>query len=159
MASKEVFESAFEEYGLPEVLRTDNGTSFSGIHGISALSVWWVQLGIKPERIQRGKPTQNGRHERMHRTLKEDAIHSEAVASSPFAQQRVFDRFRTTFNHERPHEALDMETPQLQGRRERRNGQNGLQWEPQLLPIKPVRSVANHPGRTQLPELRRTYDV
>ncbi len=74
MASKEVFESAFEEYGLPEVLRTDNGTPFSGIHGISALSVWWVQLGIKPERIQRGKPTQNGRHERMHRTLKADAI-------------------------------------------------------------------------------------
>ncbi len=74
-------------------------------------SVWWVQLGIKPERIQRGKPTQNGRHERMHRTLKADAIRSEARASSRFAQQRVFDHFRTTFNSERPHEALSMKTP------------------------------------------------
>jgi len=111
LASKEVFESAFGEFGLPEVLRTDNGTPFSGIHGISALSVWWVRLGIKPERIQRGKPTQNGRHERMHRTLKADAIRSETVASSRFAQQRVFDGFRTTFNSERPHEALNMATP------------------------------------------------
>jgi len=111
IASKGVFESAFAEYGLPEVLRTDNGTPFSGSHGISALSVWWVRLGIKPERIQRGKPTQNGRHERMHRTLKADAIKSESVASSRFAQQRVFDHFREDFNTERPHEALDMETP------------------------------------------------
>lgn len=111
MASQEVFESAFIEFGLPEVLRTDNGTPFSGRHGISALSVWWIKLGITPERIRRGKPTENGRHERMHRTLKADAIKQGPVASSQRAQQRVFDDFRAEFNDERPHEALEMKTP------------------------------------------------
>jgi transposase InsO family protein len=111
MASREVFESAFTEFGLPEVLRTDNGTPFSGRHGISALSVWWVKLGIKPERIRRGKPTENGRHERMHRTLKADAIRQRPLASKMRAQQLVFDEFRAEFNDDRPHEALDMKTP------------------------------------------------
>jgi hypothetical protein len=63
-----------KKYGLPQVLRTDNGTPSSGVFGVSSLSVWWVKLGIKRQRIQRGKPSQNGRHERMHRTLKADAI-------------------------------------------------------------------------------------
>lgn len=73
-ACRVAFDALFKEYGLPQVLRTDNGTPFSGVFGVSSLSVWWVKLGIKPERIQRGKPSQNGRHERMHRTLKADAI-------------------------------------------------------------------------------------
>jgi transposase InsO family protein len=106
-----VFEAAFYEYGLPDVMRTDNGVPFSSRSGISALSVWWVKLGIRPERTARGKPTQNGRHERMHRTLKMDAIRPEMVKGSQWAQQRVFDRFRKEFNEERPHEALGQRPP------------------------------------------------
>jgi len=90
-----VFDAAFAELGLPRTLRTDNGTPFSAIHGISELTVWWIQLGIEPERIERGKPTQNGRHERIHRTLKQDAIQSDKPAGSFWAQQRVCDRSRS----------------------------------------------------------------
>ena len=95
---------------MPQVLRTDNGTPFSGRFGISALSVWWIKLGIRPERIQRGKPTQNGRHERIHRTLKADAIQG-GVAYRIYLQQRVFDRFRHEYNTARPHEALGYRVP------------------------------------------------
>jgi hypothetical protein len=109
-ACRVAFDGLFKEYGLPQVLRTDNGTPFSGRFGISSLSVWWVKLGIKPERIQRGKPTQNGRHERIHRTLKADAIRT-GVAQRMYLQQRVFDRFRHEYNTERPHEALDYRVP------------------------------------------------
>ena len=109
-ACRTAFDALFCEYGLPAVLRTDNGTPFSGRHGISSLSVWRVKLGIKPERIQRGKPTQNGRHERIHRTLKEDAIHG-GVERRMYLQQRVFDRFRQKYNTERPHEALNYQVP------------------------------------------------
>jgi len=77
-----VFDAAFTEFGLPRTLRTDNGTPFSATDGISELTVWWIQLGIEPERIERGKPTQNGRHERIHRTLKQDAIQSAKRAGS-----------------------------------------------------------------------------
>ena len=111
LASREVFDAAFVEFGLPTTLRTDNGTPFSGTYGVSALSVWWVKLGIQPERIERGKPTQNGRHERMHRTLKADAIGSGAIGRGIHSQQRVFDHFRHEYNSERPHEALGMRTP------------------------------------------------
>jgi hypothetical protein len=80
------FDALFKEHGLPQVLRTDNGTPFSGRFGVSSLSVWWVKLGITPEGIQRGKPTQNGRHERIHRTSKADAIRtawlSECICSN-----------------------------------------------------------------------------
>ena len=109
--AKPVFEAAFREYGLPERLRTDNGAPFSGPGGtgLSGLSVWWIRLGIHPERIERGKPQQNGRHERMHLTLK------NATASPPAAnrraQQRRFDEFRQEYNQERPHEALGMGVP------------------------------------------------
>jgi transposase InsO family protein len=88
-ACLEAFDALFKKYGLPQVLRTDNGTPFSGVFGVSSLSVWWVKLGIKPERIQRGKPSQNGRHERMHRTLKADAIQA-GVAQRMYLQQRAF---------------------------------------------------------------------
>ena len=104
-----IFEAAFRQYGLPEAIRTDNGTPFasSALGGLSRLAVWWIKLGIAQERIQPGHPEQNGRHERMHRTLKQD-LHR---AGDWRAQQRELDRFRQDFNHVRPHEALDMQTP------------------------------------------------
>lgn len=104
-----IFEAAFREYGLPEMIRTDNGAPFasSAIGGLSRLAVWWIKLGIVPERIQAGHPEQNGRHERMHRTLKLEVNQ----ATDWRAQQRELDRFHYQFNHVRPHEALDMKTP------------------------------------------------
>jgi len=107
------FERAFREYGLPSAMRTDNGPPFAstGVLGLSRLSVWWIKLGIVPERIQPGCPQQNGRHERMHRTLKQEA--TRPAAANLKAQQKVFDRFRCQFNHERPHEALGQRTPDV----------------------------------------------
>jgi hypothetical protein len=108
---KPLFIKTFREYGLPESIRTDNGTPFAstGLGGLSSLSVWWVRLGIQLERIQPGCPQQNGRHERMHRTLK------EATAKPPkadlAAQQKAFDHFQQEYNHERPHEALEQRPP------------------------------------------------
>ncbi len=104
-------ERVFREYGLPWVLRSDNGAPFAslGVGGLSRLSVWWVKLGILPERIEPGKPQQNGRHERMHGTLKPETAHPPAASLK--AQQRRFDHFRAEFNHERPHEALGQTPP------------------------------------------------
>jgi putative transposase len=105
------FERAFQEFGLPERIRSDNGPPFAtpGIGGLSMLSVWWIQLGITPERIEPGHPEQNGRHERMHRTLKQEV--ASPAAASIIDQQRAFDAFRRVYNTERPHEALAMKTP------------------------------------------------
>jgi transposase InsO family protein len=109
--AKPVFEAAFREFGMPERLRTDNGAPFgsNGDTGLSALAVWWIKLGIWPERIRPGKPQENGRHERMHLTLK------QATASPPAGtwreQQRRFSRFRQEYNEERPHEALGQVPP------------------------------------------------
>ncbi len=104
-----IFEAAFREYGLPDAIRTDNGAPFasSAVGGLSRLAVGWVKLGIAPERIQAGHPEQNGRHERMHRTLKQDLC----PAPDRRAQQRELDRFRREYNAVRPHEALGMQTP------------------------------------------------
>ena len=104
-------ERAFHEFGLPLRIRSDNGPPFAttGVGGLSSLSIWWIMLGIAPERIEPAHPEQNGRHERMHRTLKEAAC--VPGATSALEQQRSFDRFRNVFNNERPHEALDMRTP------------------------------------------------
>lgn len=103
------FEWAFREYGLPEAMRTDNGPPFASlaIGGISELSKWWIQLGIRPQRIKPGKPSQNGRHERMHRTLKQD------VPPQPThrRQQNQFDLYLEQYNGYRPHEALGRKTP------------------------------------------------
>lgn len=106
-----VFESAFREFGLPLRLRSDNGSPFAsrGLGGLSRLAVWWVRLGITPERIEPGHPEQNGRHERMHRTLKDETARPPRVSAEE--QQRAFDRFRREFNDERPHEALGQRTP------------------------------------------------
>lgn len=104
-----IFEAAFREHGMPEAIGTDNGAPFasSAIGGLSRLAVWWTRLGIEHERIQAGHPEQNGRHERMHRTLKQDV----RLAADWRSQQRELDRFRQDYNQVRPHEALGMQTP------------------------------------------------
>lgn len=109
--AKPVFTRLFKEYGLPTRMRTDNGVPFATttLGRLSRLSAWWVRLGIVPEFIEPGHPEQNGRHERMHRTLKAET--TRPAAGSLAAQQRRFNGFREEFNHERPHEALDDETP------------------------------------------------
>ena len=106
-----LFAATFREYGLPDVLRSDNGVPFAsrGVAGLSRLSVWWLQLGIRPERITPGTPSENGRHERMHRTLKAEACRVPGFTLA--AQQRQFDAFRREYNAERPHEALGQATP------------------------------------------------
>jgi transposase InsO family protein len=106
-----IFAAAFREYGMPQAIRTDNGAPFASraVAGISRLSVYWMKLGIVPERIKPGHPEQNGRHERMHRTLKAET--AKPPAANPRAQQRAFDRFRWQYNEERPHEALQQQTP------------------------------------------------
>ncbi len=109
--AKPVFTRLFKEYGLPKRIRTDNGVPFATntLARLSSLSAWWVRLGILPELIEPGKPQQNGRHERMHRTLKDET--TRPAAASLAAQQRKFNVFREEFNQERPHEALDQQTP------------------------------------------------
>src|SRR3989338_4248703 len=105
------FESIFDKFGLPDAIRSDNGAPFAslGIFGLSRLSVWWVRLGIRIEHIEPGCPEQNGRHERMHLTLKEET--TRPPARNHLQQQERFDEFGRVFNNERPHEALEMKTP------------------------------------------------
>jgi putative transposase len=109
--AREVFVDVFSEYGVPKTIRSDNGAPFasSGLAGLSKLSVYWKRCGIELERIEPGHPEQNGQHERMHLTLKQEtALPAKANA---LQQQVAFDRFREVFNNERPHEALGQETP------------------------------------------------
>jgi len=152
------FEWSFREYGLPDAMRIDNGPPFASLSlgGVGQLSKWWIKLGIKPERIEPGKPQQNGRHERMHRSLK------AAVVSPPKysmrAQQRAFDAFVMEFNVQRSHEALGRKTPAQvyrsasrryperipdiaydNGYRVRQVRQNGeIKWQGQLLYLSQV---------------------
>jgi putative transposase len=109
--TQQQFELAFREFGLPSRIRSDNGAPFATntFGGLSRLSVWWIQLGIVPERIEPGKPQQNGRHERFHRTLKEHV--AQPPAASLVDQQRAFDLFRADYNEHRPHEALGQTPP------------------------------------------------
>jgi putative transposase len=107
-----VFERVFKEFGLPQAIRTDNGVPFASPHalfGLSKLSVWWLRLGIRIERIKPGHPQQNGRHERMHLTLKKEA--TKPAAQNFLQQQAKFDDFIDCYNQERPHQALDMKYP------------------------------------------------
>ena len=106
-----VFDRVFREYGLPCAIRTDNGVPFAttGIHGLSQLNVWWMRLGIQHQRILPAHPQQNGAHERMHKTLKGEAIRPPRGHLA--AQQRAFHRFGRLYNEERPHQALDGKTP------------------------------------------------
>jgi len=104
-------EWAFREYGLPEALRTDNGAPFASraVGGLTLLSKWWIQLGVKPERIRPATPTENGRHERMHRELKGGT--ARPPARNAQAQQVRFDEFTREFNEERSHEGIGRRTP------------------------------------------------
>lgn len=107
-----VFERAFKDFGLPRAVRSDNGLPFASpnaLYGLSRLSVWWLRLGIQIERIKPGHPEQNGRHERMHLTLKREA--TKPAAANLLQQQGRFDTFLDRFNQERPHQALGMKVP------------------------------------------------
>jgi putative transposase len=107
-----VFERIFQDYGLPRAIRTDNGVPFASpnaLFGLSRLSVWWLRLGIEIERIRPGCPQQNGRHERMHLTLKQET--TKPAAANFLQQQDRFDRFVEEYNQERPHQALGMKYP------------------------------------------------
>jgi hypothetical protein len=131
------FELAFREFGLPTRIRSDNGAPFAtnSVGGLSRLSVWWIQLGIVPERIEPGQPQQNGRHERFHRTLKERT--TQPPAATVTEQQRVFDRFRADYNDHRPHEALGQTPP-------------ARHYEPSLRPM---------PDRPRAPEYDADFEV
>lgn len=108
---KQRYTQAFRRYGLPQALRTDNGYPFAGVGlaGLSSLSIWLLKLGVMPERIAPGHPEQNGRHERMHRSLKAAAINPAKANLS--AQQRAFNHFCHEYNNDRPHDALDGDLP------------------------------------------------
>lgn len=141
-----VFERAFREYGLPDAIRSDNGSPFAsaGLGGLSRLSVWWIKLGIRLERIVPGRPDQNGRHERMHRTLKlETALPAGANAA---AQQRRFTRFQSRFNTERPHEALNDMVP--------------AQWyRPSLRAYPTTVPAVEYPGHFEVRRVRTTGEI
>jgi transposase InsO family protein len=109
--AQQVFEQLLREHGVPRAIRTDSGVPFatSGLHGLSSLSVWWIRLGIQHQRIQPASPQQNGAHERMHKTLKRGA--TRPPRANLQAQQRAFNQFRALYNDERPHEALNGNTP------------------------------------------------
>jgi transposase InsO family protein len=107
-----VFTRLFQRYGMPQVIRSDNGVPFAtalALGRLSTLAVWWIRLGIRPERIAVGQPQQNGSHERMHKTLKAEA--TQPPSSTLAQQQQRFNRFRREYNMDRPHEALHQRTP------------------------------------------------
>lgn len=124
--TRKAFERTFRQYGMPEAIRTDNGSPFSTLApgGLSRLAVWWIRLGIRPERIEPGRPDQNGRHERMHSTLKAEVC--KPPRHSFTSQQSAFDDFCDEYNKVRPHEALDLETPASKYRRSLRPFPNRL---------------------------------
>ena len=129
------FERAFREFGLPTRIRSDNGPPFASkaLGGLSRLSVWWLQLGIEPERIEPGKPQQNGRHERFHLTLKQ---HTDSPPKShAVEQQRAFDLFRHEYNDLRPHEAMGQTPP-------------ARHYEPSLRPLPEPRAPRYDPDMT-----------
>jgi putative transposase len=107
-----VFERTFKAFGLPQGIRTDNGVPFASaqaLYGLSKLSVWWLRLGIQIERSKPGHPQDNGRHDRMHLTVKKHA--TKPAAANALQQQARFDTFVEQYNHERPHQALGMKVP------------------------------------------------
>lgn len=110
-AVRRYFEAVFKEYGLPDAIKTDNGPPFASIAigGLTQLSIWWLQLGILPERIEPGNPQQNGRHERMHRTLKLET--AKPPKNTLRAQQQSFNKFKEEYNYQRPHEGINRKRP------------------------------------------------
>jgi putative transposase len=111
LGAKEVFKYLFKKYGLPAAIRSDNGTPFAStaLGRLSELSLWWIQLGIRPELIEPGHPQQNGQHERMYRTLKAET--TRPAEANLAKQQRLFNRFRREYNEVRPHEGIELQTP------------------------------------------------
>lgn len=109
--ARQALTAAFHSYGLPAAIRSDNGSPFgsNGAGGLTRLSVWWIKLGITPHFVHPASPQENGRHERMHRTLKQQTSQPPALTAPE--QQARFDEFRWHYNHERPHEALDQVPP------------------------------------------------
>ncbi|MFN8371093.1 MAG: IS481 family transposase [Bacteriovoracaceae bacterium] len=108
----ESFTKTFKEFGLPKIIKTDNGSPFANgnsLYGLTKLSVWWLRLGIELERTEPGHPQQNGRHERMHLTLKQET--TKPAGANLFQQQEKFDSFSEIFNNERPHQAIGMKYP------------------------------------------------
>lgn len=136
-ATHTVFLHLFREVGLPDAIRTDNGVPFvsTGLHGLSALSVWWMQLGIAHHRTRPARPQDNGSHERMHRELKRETARPPAATLR--AQQQCFDRFRARYNAERPHEALGMATPDSR-------------WRPSLRPYPARLPRPDYPGHWEV---------
>jgi putative transposase len=126
-SARDVFERVFREFGLPEYIRSDNGVPFSSvaIGGVTKLCIWWIKLGIIPERIEPAHPEQNGRHERMHRTLKAEA--TRPARYDLIGQQRAFDLFRHEYNDLRPHEGIGLRTPASRYALSRRTMPNELQ--------------------------------
>lgn len=139
----EVIERLFREHGLPTAIRTDNGSPFAtqAIGGLSRLSIYWLKLGIRHDRIDPSSPQQNGRHERMHRTLKAETTRPPETTFE--AQQHRFDAFRYVFNQERPHEALGMDTPADHYQSSTRNMPGALP-QPEYLGHMEVRRVGSN---------------
>lgn len=110
-STKQVLTSLFRNYGMPRAIRSDNGTPFAshGLAGLSSLSVWLLKLGVTPERIRKGHPEENGRHERMHLTLKRET--AMPPKGNQVEQQKCFDQFKKMFNEERPHEGINFQRP------------------------------------------------
>lgn len=142
LGTRAAFLHVFREVGLPELIRTDNGGPFvsRGLHGLSALSVWWMQLGIRHQRTRPARPQDNGSHERMHRELKRETARPPAATLR--AQQRRLDAFRHRYNDERPHEALGMATP-------------ASRWQPSPRPYPPRIRGPWYPAHW---EIRRVSD-
>jgi len=111
MWTRMAYKQYFRTCGLPEIIRMDNGSPFGSIGpgGLSKLTVWWISLGIDVEFIKPASPYQNGSHERMHRTLKDECC--TPPSANRQAQQKRFDRWRKEFNEERPHEAIGQRAP------------------------------------------------
>ena len=144
--ARPVFLRLFREYGLPERMRTDNGVPFAttALGRLSTLSVWWIRLGIVPELIEPASPQQNGRHERMHRTLKAET--TRPPAANLQAQQVRFNLFRVEYNDARPHEALDQDTP-------------ASRYQPSRRPLPPRLPALEYPGHFEVRLVSRNSGI
>lgn len=140
------FEQVFRDYGVPEAIRTDNGSPFAStaLGGLTRLSVWWLKLGIVPERIAAGHPEQNGRHERMHRTLK--AATAQPPKATLGAQQRAFGRFIREYNEQRPHESLGGVPP-------------ARVYQPSLRPYPARLGEVDYPGHYTVRRVRHNGEI
>jgi transposase InsO family protein len=144
--ARPIFQRVFEAYGLPRIIRTDNGVPFAttALGRLSLLSVWWIRLGIYPELIEPAHPEQHGRHERLHRTLKAEA--TRPPSGNLAAQQVRFNRFRREYNDERPHEALNQETP-------------ASVYQPSPRPLPPTLPPIEYPGHFEVRLVSRNSGI